>query len=110
MEYLPGTDLSRIVKLSGPLSVAQACDYIRQAALGLQHVYDRGLVHRDVKPANLLVAVPRGGSAPGPGGGPWGLVKVLDLGLARLEQPLENEATVLTPAGPAILGTPDYQA
>jgi serine/threonine-protein kinase len=110
MEYLPGSDLARMVKLSGPLSVAQSCDYIRQAALGLQHVCDRGLVHRDVKPANLLVALPRGGIAPGPGCGPWGLVKVLDLGLARLERPLDNEATVLTPAGPFMLGTPDYQA
>src|SRR5262245_30547863 len=43
MEYVPGTDLARLVRQSGPLAVARACDYIRQAALGLQHAYERGL-------------------------------------------------------------------
>src|SRR5205823_6567103 len=47
MEYIEGIDLARLVKERGKLPVAQACDYIRQAALGLQHAYERGLVHRD---------------------------------------------------------------
>jgi eukaryotic-like serine/threonine-protein kinase len=55
MEYVEGTDLSRLVKESGPLSVPQACEYVRQAALGLQHAHERGLVHRDIKPSNLIV-------------------------------------------------------
>src|SRR5262249_35237547 len=46
MEYVAGTDLSKLVKTRGPLPVAQACDYVRQAALGLQHAHERGLIHR----------------------------------------------------------------
>jgi len=55
MQYLPGIDLSRMVKEQGPLDVVRACDYIRQAALGLQHIAEHGMVHRDIKPSNLLI-------------------------------------------------------
>jgi hypothetical protein len=55
MEFVEGTDLNKLVKTEGPLDVWQAFDYIRQAALGLQHAHERGLVHRDIKPHNLLV-------------------------------------------------------
>ena len=55
----------------GPLPVAQACDYIRQAALGLQHAHEHGLVHRDIKPANLLVARPASDVHSTPVPGPW---------------------------------------
>ena len=49
MEYIEGaTDLSRLVKQNGPLPVGHACKYIRQAALGLQHAFERGMVHRDI--------------------------------------------------------------
>ena len=58
---------------TGRCRSAEACDYIRQAALGLQHAHERGLVHRDIKPANLLLA--KGGT-----------VKILDFGLARAAQ------------------------
>ena len=75
MEYVEGTDLRRLVKTNGPLPVGQASDYIRQAALGLQHAHERGLIHRDIKPSNLLL------TADGT------TVKVLDMGLARLLQP-----------------------
>src|SRR5262249_16943774 len=60
MEYVPGVTLQRLVDESGPLPVEQACDFIRQAALGLQHASEQGLVHRDVKPANLMAVVPHG--------------------------------------------------
>jgi serine/threonine protein kinase len=56
MEYVEGVDLARLVKEQGPLPVPQACEYVRQAALGLQHAHEKGLVHRDVKPHNLLVS------------------------------------------------------
>jgi len=56
MEYVDGADLSQLVRESGPLPVAQACDFIAQAALGLQHAHERSMVHRDIKPSNLLVA------------------------------------------------------
>ena len=94
-----GTDLGRLVKKCGPLPVEQACEYIRQAALGLQHAYERGLVHRDIKPGNLLV------TADGK------TVKVLDMGLARLEHRGDAGATSssMTQEG-AVMGTANYMA
>jgi WD40 repeat protein/tRNA A-37 threonylcarbamoyl transferase component Bud32 len=102
MEYVEGTDLAKLVKQQGPLPAAVACDYVRQAALGLQHAHEQGLVHRDIKPSNLLLAGKAGG----------GVVKVLDMGLARLEAaPGEGSdgADPLTQEG-AVMGTPDYMA
>jgi serine/threonine-protein kinase len=96
MELLEGTDLDRMVRQRGPLPVGPACDHVRQAALGLQHAHERGLVHRDIKPSNLFL------TSEG--------VKVLDLGLARPRaaegagQPGE-----LTRAN-SVMGTPDYLA
>src|SRR5262249_22839099 len=70
MEYVEGADLAQIVEANGPLPVAEACSYVRQAALGLQHAHECGLVHRDIKPHNILVS------------GDGRQVKLLDLGLA----------------------------
>jgi serine/threonine protein kinase len=116
MEYMEGTDLARMVRQSGPLSVVQACDYIRQAALGLQHAHECGLVHRDIKPANLLVTRDggQGSSAllvrPGRCMGRWGTVKILDMGLARLQEPDHGAAgSLLTQLG-SVMGTPDFIA
>ena len=55
MEYVAGITLERYVEDQGPLPIAQACDFIRQAALGLQHAHEQALVHRDIKPSNLMV-------------------------------------------------------
>ena len=97
MEYVPGADLAQLVKQAGPLPVDRACDYIRQAALGLQHASERGLVHRDIKPPNLLLT-------------PQGVVKILDMGLARLNRGDDGEGiSVMTVEG-AVMGTPDYMA
>jgi WD40 repeat protein/tRNA A-37 threonylcarbamoyl transferase component Bud32 len=96
MEYVPGVTLARLVKEQGPLDPARACDYIRQAALGLQHAHERGLVHRDLKPSNLIVT-------------PEGQVKILDLGLARLEQVAEESSGDLTGSG-TVMGSVDYLA
>jgi WD40 repeat protein/tRNA A-37 threonylcarbamoyl transferase component Bud32 len=98
MEYVEGTDLARLVKQQGPLPVALACECARQAALGLQHAFEKGMVHRDVKPSNLLLT-------------PAGVVKVLDLGLARLRHPGDegDSAGTLTQEG-AFIGTLDYIA
>jgi serine/threonine-protein kinase len=98
MEYVEGTDLGKMLKLSGPLPVRQACDFIRQAALGLQHAHELGLVHRDIKPGNLLVT---GGGAS---------VKILDMGMARLQlsiKPEEEPTDQLTVEG-VLIGTADY--
>ncbi len=56
MEYVDGITLQRLVETHGPLPVAQACDFIRQAAEGLQHAQEQALVHRDIKPSNLMVS------------------------------------------------------
>jgi serine/threonine protein kinase len=69
---------------------------VRQAALGLQHAFENGMTHRDVKPHNLILAED-------------GTVKVLDFGLARVARDAEGSATGLTGAG-VILGTVDYIA
>jgi formylglycine-generating enzyme required for sulfatase activity/tRNA A-37 threonylcarbamoyl transferase component Bud32 len=96
-EYVEGIDLARLVKQQGPLPVEKACDYVQQAALGLQHVHIIGLVHRDLKPHNLLVT-------------PKGDVKILDLGLARLSVPDSNDSgSGLTSEG-VVVGTADYIA
>jgi serine/threonine protein kinase len=99
MEYVEGIDLARLIKSSGPLPVPRACDYIRQASLGLQHAFERGLVHRDIKPANLLVAAEND------------VLKILDMGLARLERARDDASTpsFVTQDG-VVLGTPDYIA
>src|SRR5947209_1036356 len=55
MEYVDGASLHDIVKRFGPMDVERACHYIAQASLGLQHAHETGLVHRDIKPGNLLV-------------------------------------------------------
>lgn len=93
MEYVPGADLQQIVRESGPVPFEAAADYIAQAADGLQHAHDKGVVHRDVKPANLLRD-------------DRGIVKILDMGLARISQ---DENTSLTIAHEEnVLGTADY--
>jgi len=106
MEYVEGSDLARLLKRHGPMPVGQACDYVRQLALGLQHAHERGLVHRDIKPGNIMVCQAPAGQA-GEGGE---VVKILDMGLARLDRgdPAE-EGTPLTHAG-AMMGTPDFMA
>jgi serine/threonine protein kinase len=97
MEYVEGRNLHELVKAKGPLSVANACYYVQQAALGLQHAYERGMVHRDVKPHNLILAC----------GGKKHLVKVLDFGLAKAKR--DGPGAALTAAG-QMLGTPDFVA
>ncbi|MBV9122592.1 MAG: SUMF1/EgtB/PvdO family nonheme iron enzyme [Planctomycetes bacterium] len=95
MEYVEGQSLAALVEDKGPLPVAEACDYVRQAALGLQHAHEHGMVHRDIKPHNLMLTA-------------GGVVKILDFGLARVGGPAEAGAT-LTQAG-VLMGTPDYMA
>ena len=111
LEYVEGIDLAALVRQQGPLPVRQACEYVRQAALGLQHAHERGLVHRDIKPSNLLLASgePPPESATGGSRSPLSrIVKILDLGLARLTEDACPTAD-LTGAG-SVMGTPDYMA
>jgi serine/threonine protein kinase len=107
MEFVEGQTLARLVEEQGPLPVSQACDAIRQAALGLQRAADCGMVHRDIKPQNLMRT-------------PEGVVKILDFGLARLVSeatPTLGEGAITTsPSGSSltqlgmVMGTADYMA
>jgi serine/threonine-protein kinase len=104
MEHVEGTDLARRVREKGALPVQEACDYIRQAAQGLHHIHERSLVHRDIKPGNLLVTTASAHQEAG-------VIKILDLGLARLHRPANGELTNnLTTTNPVMMGTLDYMA
>lgn len=95
MEYIAGIDLGRLVQSMGPLAIPEACELVRQAALGLHHAHEHGLIHRDVKPPNLMLS-------------PEGQVKVLDLGLAQFQQNA-LESSELTREG-QVVGTLVYMA
>jgi len=58
LEFVDGPSLDALVRQRGPLPVAEACEFVRQTAVGLQHAHEVGMVHGDIKPANLLVARP----------------------------------------------------
>lgn len=107
MELVPGTDLRRRIELTGPMKVSTALSIVRQTASGLSHALAQGIVHRDIKPGNLILTeAPSGFDLPE--GVP--LVKIADFGLARLSSGAdEHDATRLTIAGSA-LGTPMYCA
>jgi serine/threonine protein kinase len=93
MEYVKGKDLHEMVKDHGPLDLEQAARYTAQAAEGLTHAHERDLVHRDIKPANLLKT-------------DNGEVKILDLGLALVNQEDTESLTVLY--NEKVMGTADY--
>ena len=108
MEFVPGMSLSDVVRKQGKLDPETAVGYVLQAARGLKHAHDRGLIHRDVKPDNLLL-------------NEQGIVKVADLGLVKTpdviesydradpgvdDTPLPREMTGTRMA----LGTPAYMA
>jgi len=70
MEFVDGVPLDRVLAERGRLSIGEACEYARQAAVGLQYAFERGMVHRDIKPHNLMLTATN-------------QVKILDFGLAR---------------------------
>lgn len=102
MKFVEGSDLSAVVAGRGPLPIAEAVGAIVQAARGLQYAHDAGIVHRDVKPSNLLLDRN-------------GVVRVVDFGLARLNTPPADPVTGETASHPVtrpgqIMGTYDYMA
>lgn len=92
MEFIDGEDLSSLVKRVGPLPINDAVDYLRQSAAALQHAHQAGLIHRDVKPGNLLLNKQR-------------QVKLLDLGLAKFTDQLSNLTVV---HNETLMGTADF--
>jgi len=96
MEYVHGYSLQHLVENRGPFPVACAVSCIRQAARGLQHFCEQGLVHRDIKPGNILLDR-------------QGTIKVLDMGLARFFRDTRDKLTQEQQGG-SILGTADYVA
>ncbi len=96
LEFVDGSNLHDFVRRNGTLAPDRAASYIRQAALGLQHAHEAGLVHRDIKPGNLLLDR-------------QGNVKLLDMGLARFFHE-DSPAFIKEYEVGYIIGTGDYIA
>mgnify|MGYP000878040023 CR=1 FL=1 len=96
MEYVDGSSLQDIVARHGPMDPVRAAHYIAQAAIGIQHGYELGMVHRDIKPGNLLLER-------------TGVIKILDMGLARFfNKPTDSVTEKYDDK--CVLGTADYLA
>jgi serine/threonine-protein kinase len=96
MELVEGINLCELIGLQGRIAWPQACSLVAQAAAGLECAHTSGMIHRDVKPANLLVQHDGG-------------LKILDFGLALLEKD-EDEFSLAMIFGHDCLGTADYIA
>ena len=101
MEYVDGINLAKLVQSRGPMSIERAVDSILQSATGLEYAHQHGVIHRDVKPSNLLLTQE-------------GHLKILDMGLARIQPPIsstmhDDESEDLTEQG-EFLGTIDFMA
>ena len=105
MEYVGGSDLTKILQRFGPLQIPDACEVIRQAALALDYAHQRGVFHRDVKPANIMLD--------------RAVLKLTDFGLGKLregsgkdrQREVEaDDSPSPDPGTKAIMGTPDYMS
>jgi len=96
MQYVEGTDLSSLVRKHGRLPVDQAVECVVQTARGLEYAHARGIVHRDIKPGNLLLDKS-------------GTIKILDMGLARISDGDDQAQSELTATG-AVMGTIEYMS
>ena len=97
MEYIKGDDLGEILRKKGQLSVSETVNYMLQAARGLKYAHDQGVIHRDIKPGNILVD-------------PTGNVKIVDMGLAKIEIKGDEEELSKLTADLSVMGTIDYMS
>ncbi len=97
MEYVEGIDLHKKVKQEGPLSIHEAADLVRQAALGLHYAHEEGFVHRDIKPANMILDK-------------RGTLKILDLGLGLSGAEGPEAGSLTQEHDEKVLGTADFLA
>lgn len=98
MEYIEGQSLLELVTAKGPLNFVSCVEYMRQSAEGLSHAHEEGMIHRDIKPGNILVDK-------------RGVVKILDMGLAMFFDPTgkdDEEASLTIQHDERVLGTADY--
>lgn len=95
MEFIPGKDLYHLVRDRGPLTVERTARLFSEVAAGLEHAHTMGLIHRDMKPSNIMIM-------------PDDHAKILDLGLALIAG--DREPTVLARGQGVLIGTPDYMA
>ena len=95
MEYIEGNDLQGLMAKTGPLHFAQAAHYVAMAAAGLQHAHEKGFVHRDIKPGNLMLTKD-------------GTIKILDMGLARSFTDENDNLTAQLGDASDVAGTADY--
>ena len=114
MEYVEGEDLAKIVDRDGPLPLSDAIDYVLQAADGLAYAHAQGMIHRDIKPHNLLLARATQNSSDSMVSGKRSprIVKILDMGLARFETTIHGQATERhsITREDQIIGTVDYMS
>ncbi|MSR52653.1 MAG: serine/threonine protein kinase [Gemmataceae bacterium] len=96
MEYVDGSSLLEIIKKKGSMSVTRACHYVWQASQGLDHAFRVGVIHRDIRPGNILVDR-------------FGISKILDMGLARFYQS-DDDMLTKKHDEKSVLGTADYVA
>ncbi len=103
MEYLDGPNLEQLVRVAGPLPAARVVHLLRQVCASLHEAHALGLVHRDVKPANVMLCQRWG---------EWDVVKVVDFGLVRELRPEASPeaATHSQVAAVGVAGTPHYMS
>jgi hypothetical protein len=97
MEFVDGETLENLIKRSGPLEVKLALEIAMQVAAGLAAVHEQNLVHRDIKPTNIMVRLKEEGSV---------TAKIIDLGLAKTLEESASEAGISSPG--AFVGTPEF--
>jgi formylglycine-generating enzyme required for sulfatase activity/serine/threonine protein kinase len=97
MEYIKGNNLEEILRKKGHLNVSEVIDYMLQAAKGLKYAHDQGVIHRDIKPGNILVDSS-------------GNVKIVDMGLAKIESNGNEEDVSMLTGATSIMGTVDFMS